>query len=281
VVVCDRGGDTFEELEHEDRCERKFVIRSMKDRKILLGHTGHGAKKKLYAVAREAKSVGSYEVEVAATHQRPARTATVQFSFVAVRLVPPRQPRGEHSQEPLPVWVVRVWESDPPQGVEPLEWFLLTNVPVAKAATARQVIGWYECRWIVEEYHKAQKTGCDIESMQFTHQSRLEPMIALQSVVALTLLNLRDASRRSDAKTTPASEIVSQEHVNVLSTWRHGEARAHWTIHEFFLALARLGGHQNRRRDKLPGWIVLWRGWTSLQLLLVGSRLERKRKKVG
>lgn len=281
VVVCDRGADTFEELEHEARCHRQFVIRARQDRKILLGHTGRGAKKKLLGVARQAKSVGSYEVEVAATHQRPARTATVQFSFVAVRLVPPQQPRGEHSQEPLPVWIVRVWESDPPAGVEPVEWFLLTNVPVEKAATARQVIGWYECRWIVEEYHKAQKTGCNIESMQFTHQSRLEPMIALQSVVALTLLNLRDASRRPDAKTARASAVVAQEYVNVLSTWRHGEARPDWTIHEFFLALARLGGHQNRRRDKHPGWIVLWRGWTALQLLVVGSRLERKRKKPG
>lgn len=281
IVVCDRGGDTFEELEHEARSQRRFVIRSMQDRIILLGHTGSGAKEKLYAIARQAKSVASYDVEVTATHQRLGRTAKVQLSFVAIRLVPSKQPRGEHSQEPLPVWVVRVWESDPPPGAEPVEWILLTNVPVEKAATARQVSAWYACRWIVEEYHKAQKTGCDIESMQFTHQSRLEPMIALQSIVALTLLNLRDASRRPDAKIAPASEVVAQEYVNVLSTWRHGESRPDWTMHEFFLALARLGGHQNRRRDKPPGWIVLWRGWTALQLLVAGSNLERKRKKVG
>lgn len=281
VVVCDRGGDTFEELEHEAQSGRRFVVRSGQDRKVLAGHMGHGAKKKLYALVRTAKAAGSYEVEVVATSQRPGRTATVQFTFVAVQLVPPKQPRGEHSQQPLPVWVVRVWESDPPPGVEPLEWFLLTNVPVEQAATARQVITWYECRWVVEEYHKALKTGCDIESMQFTHQSRLEPMIALQSVVALTLLNLRDASRRADAKTAPATEVVAQEYVNVLSAWRHGDARPDWTVHEFFLALARLGGHQNRRRDKRPGWIVLWRGWTTLQFLVTGSRLEARRKKVG
>jgi len=281
IVVCDRGGDTFEELEHEARSERRFVIRSNRDRKILLKHVGHGVEKTLHVVARKALAVGSYEVEVAATGQREARTATVQFSFAAVRLIPPKQPRGEHSQDPLPLWVVRVWESDPPPGVEPLEWFLLTNIPIEGRETARRVIGYYECRWVVEEYHKAQKTGCDIENMQFTHQSRLEPMIALQSVVALTLLNLRDASRRPDAKTTPATTVVPQEYVNVLSTWRHGATRSDWTTHEFFLALARLGGHQNRRRDKRPGWIVLWRGWTALQLLVTGSQLGSKRKKVG
>ena len=109
----------------------------------------------------------------------------------------------------------------------------------------------------------------------------MEPMIALQSVVALTLLQLRDASRRPDAQTAPATDIVDEENVNVLSKWRHGETRSNWTVHEFFLALARLGGHQNRRQDKRPGWIVLWRGWVALQLLVAGSRLERKRKKVG
>ena len=281
IVVCDRGGDTFEELEHEARSGRRFVIRSASDRKVLAGHAGEAEKQDLYAFASQAKAAGSYKVEVAGTAGREARTATVQFSFVAVRLVPPRQPRGEHSQEPLAVWAVRVWESDPPRGVEPLEWFLLSNLPVERAADARQVIDYYECRWVVEEYHKALKTGCDIENMQFTHQSRLEPMIALLSVVALTLLNLRDAGRRPDAATTPATAVVAEQYVTVLSTWRHGESRPDWSVHEFFLALARLGGHQNRRRDKRPGWLVLWRGWTSLQLLMTGAQLERTRKKVG
>lgn len=281
IVVCDRGGDTFEQLEHEAKSGRRFVIRSSKDRKVFVGHAAGGAKKKLYALARSARVVGHYTLDVAATADRPARKATVQYSFVAVRLVPPTQPRGEHSQDPLPVWVVRVWESDPPRGIEPLEWFLLTNEPVKLASQAREVISWYECRWVIEEYHKAQKTGCDIENMQFTCASRMEPMIALQSIVALSLLNLRDASRRPDAQTAPASRIVAEEYIDVLSRWRHREARPEWTVHEFFFALARLGGHQNRRGDKRPGWMVLWRGWTALQLLVTGARLECKQRKVG
>jgi hypothetical protein len=281
IVVCDRGADTFEELEHEAKSGRRFVIRSSKDRKVILNHSGHGATKKLYAVMRSVKAAGEYKLDVDTTADRAARKATLQYSFIAVRLIPPKQPRGEHSQEPLPVWVVRVWESDPPKGVAPLEWFLLTNEPVTLASQARQVIGWYECRWIVEEYHKAQKTGCSIEQMQFTHASRIEPMIALQSVVALTLLNLRDAARRPDAHTKPANEIVCQDYIDVLSMWRHGEVRPNWSVHEFFLALARLGGHQNRRGDKRPGWLVLWRGWTDLQFLAIGWGLKDPRKKVG
>jgi hypothetical protein len=281
IVVADRGADTFEELENESKSGRRFVIRSAKDRKVLEGHSGDDqGTKRLYALARQAKAAGSYTLEVSATSDRAARKATLQYSFVAVRLLPPPAPRGEHSREPLPVWVVRVWESDPPQGTEPLEWFLLTNEPVETAAAAREVVRWYECRWIIEEFHKAQKTGCDIERMQFTHASRLEPMIALHSIVALMLLNLRDLSRGPEAETTPANEVVAQEYVDILSTWRHGEIRSDWTVREFFLALARLGGHQNRRKDKRPGWLVLWRGWSDLQLLAVGWRLTLKHKKV-
>jgi hypothetical protein len=47
-----------------------------------------------------------------------------------------------------------------------------------------------------------------------------------------------------------------------------------WTVHDFFYALARLGGHQNRKRDGMPGWITLWRGWTKRQAMLDGASAE-------
>jgi len=161
-----------------------------------------------------------------------------------------------------------------------LEWFLLTNEPVTNLDEAWRVVGWYECRWIIEEYHKAQKTGCGIENPQFETEERLQPAIALISVVALTLLSLRDASRRPDAKKRKATDFISGDYVEVLSLWRLKRANLDWSLHDFFYALARLGGHQNRKSDNLPGWLVLWRGWTNLQATLVGAiaiKLNNKR----
>jgi hypothetical protein len=281
VVVCDRGGDTFEELEHEQRSGRRFVIRSRYNRCVLTSHEGRGREQHLESTLRRQSVVGAFTLEIPATASRAVRTAKLQVSFAAVRLMPPKQKRGEYGDQPLAVWAVRVWEPDPPRGADGLEWILLTNEPVNSLEDAWRVIEWYECRWVVEEYHKALKTGCNIEELQFCDESRLEPMIALLSVVALTLLNLRDASRRPDAKTLPARALVSQEYVDVLSLWRHKEVRPKWSLHDFFQAVARLGGHQNRKHDKQPGWQVLWRGWTTLQLLLVGAHAERRRKKVG
>lgn len=164
-------------------------------------------------------------------------------------------------------------ESYPPNNEEPIEWLLLTNEIVQRFADAWRVAGWYEGRWVVEEYHKGQKTGVGVEQLQFTAAERLQPVIALLSAVALTLLDLRDASRRADAKTRPAVTIVSQDYVAVLTAWRYGSARLKISVHDFYYALARLGGHQNRKRDKRPGWLVLWRGWTKLQSMLDGYRI--------
>ena len=55
--------------------------------------------------------------------------------------------------------------------------------PVQTPAEALDVGRWYECRWIIEEYHKAMKTGCRVENPQFQSEERLQPMIALLSVV--------------------------------------------------------------------------------------------------
>lgn len=170
------------------------------------------------------------------------------------------------------MWCVRIWETDPPREVnEPVEWFLLTNEPAAALDDARRVGGWYEVRWVVEEFHKAQKAGCAIEQLQFRHEDRLKPAIALISMVALTLLNLRDASRREDAKTQPATTLFAVKYIEVLSRWRWKQTRRDLTIHDFFYALARLGGHQNRKHDHRPGWLVLWRGWTTLQAMVDGA----------
>ena len=152
--------------------------------------------------------------------------------------------------------------------MQPVEWILLTNVPVNSLADACERISWYECRWVIEEYHKALKTGCGIETLQFTTEEALKPAIALLSVTALFLLKLRNASRRADAHECPAVELLPLVAIVVLSLWRYKQRRDDLTVHEFFYALARLGGHQNRKNDHRPGWLVLWRGWTKLQSMI-------------
>ncbi len=298
IDVCDRGADTFEFLEHEVKSGRRFVIRSSYDRCIFVGHgTPETAEVgKLHTSVRSLPPAGTWTLEVTSkvevkspkrqgrkkTVRRQARVANMAAAFAPVQLCPSTKKTGNYGSDPLRLWVIRVWEVDPPPGQERLEWVLLTNEPVRSFADAYRVVGWYECRWIIEEYHKGVKTGCRIESPQFTSEDRLQPAIALLAVVTLTLLQLRDASRRPDAKTRLAATVISPLYVEVLSVWRHKKAKLDWTVHDFYYALARLGGHQNRKHDHPPGWQVIWEGWKELLPMVTGYDVAKTRfKKCG
>lgn len=275
VDLCDRGADTFEFLEYERKHGRHFVIRSARNRALV----GAGY---LHAFARTLPPLGYREFEVQPNLARSGRTAKVAVAAAQVSIKPPKQKRGEHSSEPLSLTVIRVWEIDPPKEAKcekPLEWILLTDETAETFEQAATVVDWYSTRPLIEEFHKGQKTGCRIEHMNFAKAERLEPAIALISVVALTLLSLRDASRRPDARVRQATELLHPDYVRVLSQWRHKQDRMNWSIHDFYYALGRLGGHQNRNSDHPPGWLVLWRGWETLQAMLLGDEIARRREK--
>jgi hypothetical protein len=277
VDLVDRGGDTFEFFDHEHARGYHYVARGKSNRRCLIGHHESGEEVLLHDHLRSLPRAGRREVEVQARQAshgrpaRPARTAEVALAFCAVTLLapPPGQARGEHRQEPLRTWALRVWEPEPPEGEEALEWFLITDVAVQTAQDGWRRVDWYEMRWpICEEYHKGQKTGCAIEGPQFTTTEALEPMIALLSVVAWLLMRLRWAARQPEAEERPATDFVPSLWVLLLSKWRHKQERPDWTVREFTLALARLGGHQNRKSDGLPGWQTLWKGWSELRTIV-------------
>ena len=296
VDVCDRGADNAEFLRHEVSSGRRFLIRSSFNRCVLLGHDESASSEslKLHEHMRTLPAEGTWELAVTSRVElrrgrgkekkklvtRHARKANMAVSYCAVQIKPSK---GGKKQPTMKVWAIRVWEIDPPEGQERLEWILITNEPVKSFAAAYRVVGWYECRWVIEEYHKGMKTGCKIEGMQFTSEERLQPAIAVLSVVTLTLLQLRDAARRPDAKTRKANTVVGNSYVEMLSLWRHKKINRDWTVHEFYYALARLGGHQNRKHDHPPGWQVIWEGWKELLPMATGYDVAKTRyyKKCG
>ena len=252
IDVCDRGADTFEFLEHAFHSGRRFVIRSSCNRSIHSGHGEDAARNLLHTFARTLPSLGEYTLKVRPKRieqkpkrkgkkkivQRRGREAVLCVSAAPILLRAPSSKNGEHGNAPLPLWIVRVWEADPPAGEEALEWFLLTNRPCGTA-----------------DDRTAERRGHNA-----AEPSRTEP-----------------PPRRPAAKQRRASDVVSTEYVQVLSAWRHDCEKPDWKIHDFCFALARLGGHQNRKHDSHPGWLVLWRGWTHLQAMLDGIHALKKR----
>jgi hypothetical protein len=280
VDVCDRGADLFEFLALEQKLGRLCVVRSAYNRSIVLGHEGEGAKTLLHTHLRTLPA--EPEARSRTIDDRvlgKEREVKLRVSYAAVRIQPPHVKKGEYDKIPIKAWGVRVWEETPPAPGTKLEWFLVCLDAVNDAATAWEKCEWYSCRWMVEELHKAKKTGCQIEALQFRTEQALQPMIALLSVTSVMLLNLRQAARRPDAKERKASEVVEPIYEEVLRAHRYRQERGEMTVYEFYLAVARLGGHMNRKADGFPGWLTLWRGWQKLESMVTGAKIERRRRR--
>ena len=169
--------------------------------------------------------------------------------------------------------VVWVREVNAPRGVAPIEWVLYTSLPVNSFDDAWTVIGYYEARWLIEEYHKALKSGCRVEDRQLKTKDRLEAMFGLMSIEAIRLLQLKMVARIEPDR--PAEHVVPQLWIVMLVAVRKLRRRsaATLTVGQFYRELAKLGGFIGRKGDGQPGWITVWRGWEKLHLMVRGSEL--------
>ena len=124
-----------------------------------------GGQRYLLDSVRSWPAQASRPFQVPASHGRTARSTVVQFAFGPLTMLAPRFEK-RFSKAPLEVGAIRVWEEQTPAGEEPLEWILLTSVPTTTLEQAWERVGWYEHRWVVEDYHQCLKTGCRLEERQ-------------------------------------------------------------------------------------------------------------------
>jgi len=263
VHVSDRESDIFEYLQACRAYAKHFVVRAYHNRR--LPEAGHLVDTVRAWPAADAEP--GYEVEVAATTRQPKRRARIVVSWGSVQLAPPSY---LHDTTPLTVQVVRAWEPTPPSGAEAVEWILLTSWPIASLADADQVLQWYECRWLVEDYHQCLKTGCRIEHSQLEQGLELQRLLGLLAPVAVRLLQLRQAVRVEPA--APAQTVVEPLTVRLLAAYFHLEPTT-LSLQDFWRRVAQLGGYLARKNDGPPGWRTLWDGWRQLSEWVIGARL--------
>ncbi len=212
----------------------------------------------------------TFTVEVASRKGQPRRTATVQLSWAPVNIPVPKQAPQELQQYPsIKAWVVRVWEVNPPPKVEKVEWVLLSSLPVLSWDDAHQRCQWYAHRWLIEDFHKALKSGCRIERTQLDDRLDIERLLGFLSPIALRLLQIRQFARQ--APDTPAQSQIDPLPLRILAAQLHTNPTT-MTIAQFWSGVAQLGGHLGRKSDGPPGWITLWRGYRQLQLMVRGAR---------
>jgi len=276
VHVGDRGEDIFGVYDEARRQGTDWLIRISKDRRV---DTPQGPDS-LFSYARRLSPVGHRRVTVRRKASAAPEEVDLCVAAGRVTLKPSRYEPGYRDRAPIDCWIVRAWEANPPAGSQPLEWLLCTSLSCETADMALFVAEGYSFRWMIEELHKCEKTGCQVEMRRLEHVDRLEPLIGLLSVLAVGLLQLKFVAR--DDPDRPASTMFDDVAVRVMGRYLKRKSGHVLTVGEFWRGIGRLGGHLGRKRDGPIGWLRAWRGWQSFQLILLGATLnEERRKKCG
>ena len=258
-----------------------FVVRISKDRNASLGHDTPDTLSRekrvgssLFALCRSLQKLGTKQMWIGSA-AKSGRTAKLSVAGGAITLW---SPQLKCTGRALRCWAVRVWEEDPPEGQQPIEWMLLTSQPVFCLGDALRITGYYTLRWLIEEYHQCLKSGCKVEERQLENADRLEPLIAILCAVAVRLLQLKNNARHTPDQ--PASLCVPAPLVATLARMTRIDANT-MTVRQFVHETAKLGGFLARKQDGEPGWKTLWRGWHDLSLIHQGYQMAKTRPRCG
>lgn len=272
VHVGDRAADIFTFWETCQRLGCEFVVRVMEDRGVFAQEDEAGADAQmdhLRQLARRLKSRAGRVQHVRAEHDRKAREAWLQISFQAVCIQPPVN-GASLLKTPIQASLIRVWEPEAPDGVEPLEWLLVSSGAVTSLEEAWERVQWYGWRWFLEDFHHVLKTGCQIENRHLRSGEALWRLLGILTPTAVRLLVLRQIAQ--SAPETPATEVISQDVVRVVARLAKRPEEG-MSANLFWRIVASFGGYLNRKCDGPPGWKTLWQGWLYIQAVLEGVHL--------
>jgi hypothetical protein len=273
IDVFDAEGDHFETIERLQELGHDFVIRACRDR--LLDTEDSDApediddqedvlgpeRKYLSEAALTAPVVGTFTAQIPPRAKRAAREARFEVRVTTVLLRPPLS--RDRQGASLQVSLVYASELETPHDADRICLLLLTRQQAANVREAEQVVQQYLARWLIEEFHKAIKTGCSFEKRELQTFARLTNLLAITCPIAIQMLALRHVVRQKPH--VPATTVLTSVQIKALRSLRPKlgpDPTAYVALRE----IAGAGGFLGRKHDGEPGWLTLWRGFRDLLL---------------
>jgi hypothetical protein len=214
-------------------------------------------------------------VEIPRRAAVPARQAHLEVRFCPLTLCPPKHRKAENLRQ-IEVFAVYAVEPNPPDGIEPIEWLLLTTEEVPTVEAALDKIDTYACRWGIEVLHKVLKSGLRIEERQLQHANRLHRGLTVFSVIAWRILYAALLARTiPDA---PCTALLEPDEWQALFCRIHQSPilpQQPPSLSQAVGWIAKLGGFLGRNSDGQPGVTVLWKGFFALTQLTAMYRILR------
>lgn len=267
VTVADRESHIYEFIDEVRNRDQQVIVRAMTGRSFTVDGID------IVTAIHQAPVGDTYTVQLKRRPDRDARDAEVTLRWQTLELRRPQ--RVEHARETLALQVVEVSEPHPPAGETPVNWVLLTTLPVNDLDAARAIVTAYTQRWLIERFHYVLKSGCRMEERQLRTANRLITLLAVFNHIAWQLLWMTYHARvHPDQDCLGMLEMDEWQALYAFTHQTSEPPSSPPTVYEAVRWIAMLGGYLGRKHDGPPGVKVLWRGWTRLQDIVVTWRLS-------
>ena len=257
VNVADRECDIYELFNETDGIRHgdgaHWLVRASYDRRITKDDT-------LWSKIEKEQVCGHIKFKLPKRGNVSARMVTQELRICKVRLGGSRREGG--ALPPLEITAVLAREVNVPNGSKPIEWLLLSSLPVSGKNWALILMSWYLCRWEIEIFFKTLKSGCAIEKLQLEHINNLYNCVALYMIIAWRIMFIRSMGLK-----------IPEENCTLIFTdneWQSVYCVTNKTkqlplqplsVYQMVIMIARLGGFLGRKGDGYPGVKTIWVGF--------------------
>lgn len=261
TIIADRESDLYEEFQQLPNTKTHLLIRSSTDRCL------YESDKKLYETLDNEVVTGTYEIKIPTENrkQQVKRVATVSVKFCSVKLKKPK--KVKKGQDFVSVYAIEVKEQNPPDGIEPICWRLLTTHLVDSYEAAIQLINFYKLRWWIETlFRTLKKQGLNIEGSQIENGEAIKKLCVYALPTALKIMQLAYAKNDNEVSIDTCFNQEEQACLKAILPKIDGKtskqqnpydpsklAWATWII-------ARLGGWGGIPSQRPAGVITLYKG---------------------
>lgn len=256
VHVADRESDIYELFATPRRPGSELLIRAVHERKTLLGNN-------MWKEIEEQPVLTSFELEIPKVTTEDVRKVKMHIKAGMVLLSPPA------NKSDLPSLIVYGIIVQAENTTTPLEWRLISTLPVTTPEQGMQCVKWYSFRWRIERLHYILKSGCRLEDLQLRHIKALRKAILVYSLCAFKIMQMLYLSRLYPKQS--CSNYLEQHEWEVLCCVNNkSPVPCHEppTMQQCVIWIAKMGGYLARNNDGPPGVKNLWKGLQKLNTIL-------------
>jgi hypothetical protein len=265
IHVCDREGDMYELFDKAIQSGRYFLVRIAENRMTV-------ENVQILDKIKKTRCKGRIKALIPrdSRHNLKEREVVLQIRYARYEIKRPQIKNKNKALLPsLAVNVIYVKEERPPQGIEAIEWFLMTNEEVASAEAAYEKAAYYIQRWKIERFHHVLKSGCKIEKLQERSMERMKALILMYSVIAVYILNLTYVARiNPDLPCDILFEDLEWKILYCAANRTKKVPDRPYTIKQAVDYVGALGGPKRAPSDGPPGVKTIWTGLQKLYTLL-------------